>query len=557
MIQGFALWPAGIDMRLDAVAAPLALLAVALPFLFSYSQPPLSNFWPLWAAWACAGLLALLMVGRAWWLQRAPDQALAPGGRVFLASRLAAGLLLAALLAGGMGLLQYFLGDPGLAPWVQPSTPGQAIGNLRQRNQQASLMSLGVWALLWGVAQMQARWDAGRGGRATALPDAVLGRGRAGPWWPSWLLGVLVVGALALLAAASAATASRTGATQWLLMLALLVLWRRTREGLVVGLAVVGLAFYALAAGGLPGLLLDWTGFSSEGLFTRLAGDAQACASRTVLWSNVWYLIAQKPWTGWGWGELDYAHYMTLFPGERFCALLDNAHNLPLHLAVELGLPVAGVACAAVLAWVVRARPWRETDPVRQLAWGALALIGVHSMVEFPLWYGPFQLVTVLALVLLWPRVRLGWVRSPALLAGTAVALVAVSAAGVAVAWDYVRVSQIYRPVAERLPAYQGDTLAKLSDTLFFGDQVDFARLTTTALTRENAPQVHALAKQLLHFSPEPRVIEPLIESALLLGMEGEAAGQLQRYRAAYPQDHARWMGAQDPPLHPLPPGPR
>ncbi|EER58028.1 O-antigen polymerase [Acidovorax delafieldii 2AN] len=260
-----------------------------------------------------------------------------------------------------------------------------------------------------------------------------------------------------------------------------------------------------------------------------------------MLWSNVLYLIAQKPWTGWGWGELDYAHYMTLFPGERFCVLLDNAHNLPLHLAVELGLPVAAVACGAAVAGVVRARPWRETDPVRQLAWGALAIIGVHSMVEFPLWYGPFQLVAVLALALLWRRPLLAWVRSPALLAGAAVVFVAVSAAGVAVAWDYYRISLLYRPMASRPQAYQGDTLAKVSGTPLFTNQVDFALLTTTELTRENALQVHTLATELLHFSPEPRVIEPLIESALLLGMDDEVAFQLRRYRAAYPEDHARW----------------
>ena len=46
-------------MRLDAIAAPLTLLAVALPFLFSYSHPPSSNFWPLVAAWACGAVLAL------------------------------------------------------------------------------------------------------------------------------------------------------------------------------------------------------------------------------------------------------------------------------------------------------------------------------------------------------------------------------------------------------------------------------------------------------------------------------------------------------------------
>ena len=60
-------------------------------------------------------------------------------------------------------------------------------------------------------------------------------------------------------------------------------------------------------------------------------------------------LIAQKPWLGWGWGELDYAHFITLYPGARFCDILDNAHNLPLHLAVELGVPLAVVLCGGGL----------------------------------------------------------------------------------------------------------------------------------------------------------------------------------------------------------------
>lgn len=540
-------------MFLDAMAAPLTLLAVALPFLFSYAQPPSSNFWPLMAAWACGAVLALLAVCRAWGLRRSPPGEQASGGRAFLASQLAAGLLLAALLAGMIGLLQYFLGDPGMAPWVQPSTPGQAIGNLRQRNQQASLLSLGVWALLWVVAQVQARLGAARAAPATPVQRALLGSRSISPLLSSWPVGMLLVWTITLLAVASAATASRTGAMQWLLILALLVLWRGASSRLVVGLGVTGLVFYALAGWMLPRLLLDWTGFAAKGVFARLADDPQSFGSRRVLWSNVLYLIAQKPWTGWGWGELDYAHYITLFPGERFSVLLDNAHNLPLHLAVELGLPVAAVACAAVLAWVLRARPWRETDPVRQLAWGVLAIIGLHSMVEFPLWYGPFQLVTVLALALLWRRALPGWVRSRALLAGAAMALVAVSAAGVAVAWDYYRVSQLYRPMAARLPAFQRDTLAKVSNTLLFSDQVDFALLTTTGLTRENAPQIHTLATELLHFSPEPRVIEPLIESALLLGMDDEVAFHLQRYRAAYPEEHARWarLHSKSPPDRP------
>ena len=530
-------------MRFDALAAPLTLLALAFPFLFSYTAPPTSNFWPAFAAWVCGALVAVLAVFRTFLGARAPGAASVPAGRVFLASQLAVGLLLAALLAAVIGLLQYFWGDVGLAPWVQPSSPGQAIGNLRQRNQQASLMSLGVWALLWLVAQLHVRLE-GRPGSQEAPLQRMLPTGRP---WPGWLMGLLLAWTLTLLAAGSAATASRTGAAQWLLMVLLLVLWRPANGRLVLGLGLVGLLLYGVMGWLLPGLLLDWTGFSTEGLFSRLAGDPQVCSSRQVLWSNVLYLIAQKPWTGWGWGELDYAHYMTLFPGERFCALLDNAHNLPLHLAVELGLPVALLACGAAVVGVLRARPWRESDPVRQLAWGILAIVGLHSMVEFPLWYGPFQLVTLLALALLWRRELLRWARSPVLVGGSLVALAVVGAVAAGAVWDYYRVSQLYRPLPQRSLAYQGDTLAKVSNTPLFTNQVDFALLTTTELTRENAPQVHTLATELLHYSPEPRVIEALIESALLLGRDDEVAFQLRRYRAAYPDEHARWARSQQP----------
>ena len=374
--------------------------------------------------------------------------------------------------------------------------------------------------------------------------------------WPLWLVGILTAWALALLAVGSAATASRTGLAQLLVILVLLALWRASVGRVALGLVLAGLAIYAVAAWLLPNLLLQWTGFRAEGLFARF-GDAPGCTSRRVLWSNVLHLIAQKPWLGWGWGELDYAHYMTLFPGERFCVLLDNAHNLPLHLAVELGVPVAALLCFAVLAWVWKARPWSETDPARQLAWGILALVGLHSMLEFPLWYGPFQIVTLWALALLWRgrgldaavqvvrRVPLGlW----------AVVAVAGLVLWGALGWQYHRISQIYTPVAQRMSSMRDNPLAQVQGSWVFKDAIAFAELTTMPVNRDTAERAHALALRMLHYSPEPRVIERLIESATLLGLDDEAAFHLQRYRVAYPKDHARWQkknGASGEPLMP------
>ncbi|MFN9726445.1 Wzy polymerase domain-containing protein [Acidovorax sp.] len=520
-------------MLLDAVAAPLFVMAVSLPFVFGYTAPPIANFWPLTFAWAC-GVVAMLCFVRC-------TRALGGvQGRWVMARQVAAAMLLAALVGGLIGLAQYVAGDLGWSPWVQASVPGQAMGNLRQRNQQASLLSLGVWALLWMVMQTRARSDAGASA-ASAPPSPAAGL----RVWRSWLVGGLIIGGLAFLAVASAATTSRTGAVQWLLIVGLVMLWRARGGAADLGLSVAGVGLYVLAAWWLPGLLQEWTGATAESLVTRLHGEASGCTSRRVLWANVIHLIAQKPWLGWGWGELDYAHYITQFPGARFCVLLDNAHNLPLHLAVELGLPAAGLLCLVALVWVMRAKPWRETDPARQLAWGVLAIVGFHSLLEFPLWYGPFQVITLLAVALLWQWPLPAWAATRAAQAAGVAGLVCAAAVALAAVWDYYRVSLLYRPAHLRPAAYQQDTAAKVSDAVFFSDQADFAWLSTTTLTQETAPRRYAVALSLLHFSPEPRVIEALIGSAELLGQDGEAAFHRERYRIAYPADFQRWAGAR------------
>ena len=141
-------------------------LAVAFPFLFSYTQPPSTNFWPLMAAGLCGWVVAVV-----WNARSAGRVNTVRGGwmdRSEMATWLGAGLLLAAVLASAIGLLQYFGAAPGLDPWVHTAKPGQAMGNLRQRNQQATLLSMGLWALLWVVAQTEAHLRASSAGGSSA-----------------------------------------------------------------------------------------------------------------------------------------------------------------------------------------------------------------------------------------------------------------------------------------------------------------------------------------------------------------------------------------------------
>ena len=487
---------------------------LVLPWLSPYTAGPTPNVWPLLLSALCTVIL---------WFYR-----------YRLNARLVtAGWLLAAVISALIGLVQYFGLAEALTPWINQTDAGEAYANLRQRNQFATLTSIGLVALIGWLATREKP-----AGQRQAQGGLI-------PWW-AYLIALL-------LALGNAASNSRTGLLQWLLIPLLTAWWVLPGRWRLLVFALQAVLAYGVAVVILPWLLGLVTGLSSGGLFGRLA-EAPGCSSRRILWSNVLTLIADKPWQGWGWGELDYAHFMTLYTGPRFCEILDNAHNLPLHLAVELGVPAA-VAILGGLGWLVwRAQPWRETDPVRQMAWGVLAVIGLHSLLEYPLWYGPFQIAAGLSAGLLCSWFGAGVAASSEFqqefkqkrpLAQYIRALAAITMivilAGAAV--SYQRVSQIYLPPAERSAAMRDDTLVKIRGSWFFHKQALFAELGITPLSPDNATAVHAMALELLHYSPEPRVIEKLIESAVMLGRDDEALQYLARYRAAFPEDHARWAG--------------
>ena len=143
-------------------------------------------------------------------------------------------------------------------------------------------------------------------------------------------------------------TASRTG----VLGVGLLALWglldRRLSRPTRL-LLLLSPLLYALAWAGLSA----WAEASRHafGGETRLA-EADLSGSRFGIWANTLELIRQQPWTGVGFGEFNLAWTLTPFPG-RPVAFFDHTHNLPLQLAVELGLPLAGLVLALLVAGAV------------------------------------------------------------------------------------------------------------------------------------------------------------------------------------------------------------
>lgn len=504
----------------------LVTLLITLPWLNPIAGGPSPNVVPLLMSLAAgAGLMFLHSFLPNIYKDKATSEAPFCG---YWTAPVSLAWLLAGTISSIFALLQYSGHADALAPWVANAGLGEAFANLRQRNQFATLSNISLAAVIWWVTK-----DTGPRGPAVKAY--------------SWRL-LALVSAAGVLALGNAASSSRTGMVQLFFVAGLWWYWGAMRLPRVRRLLWVSVAVYVLGILFLPWMAgLDPLLYGAAARF--LAGD-ELCVSRWTLWSNVLNLIAQKPWFGWGWGELDYAHYITLYNGPRFCQILDNAHNLPLQLAVELGLPASLFVCGAFAYWTIRRAPWRETNPTRQLAWTVLLVILLHSMLEYPLWYGPFQMAFCLCIAMLWRREnaapmaanlpkpvlarRVSVIGMPLL--GGALAIAVVYAA-----WDYRRVSQIYLPVDERSTVYRSDTLAKIEGSWLFADQVRFAQISLTPLTPANAQWTFNTASALLHYSPEPRVIEKLIESAVMLGSDDVAVEHLARYKAAFPTEYAQW----------------
>jgi len=535
----------------------ILVLCVALPWLNPFASSPSTAVIPLLVSWmmaACAllavvelplakprwtvleiavyGVLLVWLVASLLWVPQVVDRALTMGlvaslmcvwlmaavGRraavdESLLRWLVAGLLAAAVISAVLGALQYLGLARELSPWVNQPLKGDAFANLRQRNQFASLTSLGLVALLGWVAVRAKAQSMTRG---------------------CWTLTIVL---LNVLAAGVACSVSRTGAVQWMLVGVLMAAWgwRSAKQDAAFGKDLVWLALAAPVLVAVWSVLMPWLALQTTGewgasMVLRVTGQAQdyaACGGRRVLWANVLALIAQHPWLGWGWGETDYAHFMTGYNTLRFCDMLDNAHDLPLHLALEFGVPFAVAVMALVGVWVLRRTPWREQHAWRVMAWCLLVVLGLHSLLEYPLWYGPFQMTLGLAIGVLWGApdapARAEAQEGPMLVA----ALLFIGC--LYAAWDFNRVGQIYRQAASRDAAYRDNPLHHAKQSWLFKNQADFAELTTQTVTADNAAELYPQALRLMHYSPETRVVQRVIDSGKLLGHDAQAQALTER----------------------------
>jgi len=484
---------------------------------------------PMSLSFQAAGLLAgaAVMVATGASAARGPQRT-----AMFVA--LAWGLLASGVLSSGVALVQVFLPDWADGDWIaQAVLPGRASGNLRQPNHLCDLL---LWALVAAVA-------------LHAL-------GKLGRAW-LWGLAVLLVVGVEL-------SASRTGAAGLVLLLLWGLLDRRlptsARWVLVATPLLYGLAYLGMGW---------WGDYSQQALGAGARVSAEVAAgggspnARPNVWRTTGLLILQHPWTGVGFGEFNFAWSLTAFEN-RPTAFFDHTHNLALQLMVELGLPLsAGVlllmAAALVQAALVALRAQGDAATVARAALLLVLLCGLHSQVEYPLWYAYFLLPTALAWGLVLgtplgtpvgiPSGRTGRLadetaappRSGATTAGLLAGVVMV-AGGVLSLLDYQRVVEIYAPSDNSGPL--AARIAQGQRSPFFAHQADYA-----AATNEVPPASAALGlMRATHSLLDTRLMVAWARQLALTGQVDAARWLAQRLREFHNPDSDEFFAPCDKP---------
>jgi len=395
-----------------------ACLMVTAPFLAPYHYYPLNLFYAEWAAFAIGlafmlcvfaagagrpvdipqftvGLFALVLVIA---LQQAlgfiayPEVAILGGcyvlwaallvlagaqmreqlGEVRVLAWLLGALALGGALAALAGFVQYYEVE---TPWghvvdVQALQVGYMFGTVGQRNTFSDYISCGLVA----AVVMYGR-------RSLGMPVAIA--------------------LVSLLCAALALAASRSS---FLYMLVLVGTTAALRGAPTVFRRAWPLTAYALLAFALVQMISAGSGWLNgpQGapntpiahLATELAGGENY---RPLLFQKAWRAFLSAPVLGLGFGNLGSSMFWQaadLAPPVLPKVIDRHAHNVVLQLLAEFGL--AGLAAMAVPALLWAKSQLRPAPQVsagaaeRAGAYGVLAVVAVHSMVEFPLWIAHF-----------------------------------------------------------------------------------------------------------------------------------------------------------------------
>lgn len=289
---------------------------------------------------------------------------------------LLAGALISAIIASAQ-----HVDSDALGRFSMPRSPDRVWGNLGQPNQLANYLVLGLasGAYLYASDKLPLRWAA----PATLALAYVLSLTGSRTAW------MYLAGLMAL------------SGTFWAL--------DRSRANRRL-LALCSLALVAC-------ILLPWLDKllfepNMQTASSRLGSSEIAAEERPRIWKAALLMFLDSPLLGIGVRQFGWHHFAlnAQMPEPRMLGFTDHAHNLLLHVLAEFGLVGFALLTGFAVLWIAGLARQPRTA-AHWWIWAIVLVLGVHSMLEYPLWYAFFLGVAAVVLGLGEPRglpLRLG-----------------------------------------------------------------------------------------------------------------------------------------------------
>lgn len=118
---------------------------------------------------------------------------------------------------------------------------------------------------------------------------------------------------------------------------------------------------------------------------------ASTPSARLHVWYDSLRLFIDSPWLGIGMGNMRAESFILLdYPTTMAIKrVFEHAHNLFLHLLAEMGIGAFLIVTAGLMIWI-RTFNWHQLKLETWWLIALLAVLGIHSMLEYPLWYAYF-----------------------------------------------------------------------------------------------------------------------------------------------------------------------
>jgi O-antigen ligase len=256
---------------------------------------------------------------------------------------------------------------------------------------------------------------------------------------------------------------------------------------------------------------------------------------RWLLWKHAWHMFLDRPWLGGGWGDYAWNQYVqTDTLGNVEMSL--NAHNIVLDLLAKVGV-IGLLAVALPFVWLLYGVWRRRLTPELAFLATIILVMGVHSMLEYPLHYLFFLLPFAFALGYADERqLRMPSGSMVSLLIG----VIAIGAAALTVRiWvDYKLVERLYYiPDGARQVTYQQ---YQASGQLLLVPYGTLAIANSAAITYGVAPIMAALEREAVHFYPGSGTVQRYALALALQGKTDEAVTQVRRLHHQYWNGYAQ-----------------